>query len=117
MTPRRDFRQEELWPVYPEVPGARPTDTSLAAAESVAETAETLREAVFGWILLRKGGGSTADETAEALDLSILTVRPRVSELRAQGRIVDSGERRTNASGRRAIVWIVPPAEAGERPA
>jgi|GEM_PF-789795 len=109
MTPR-DARQEELFPAYPEVPGARPDDTSLAAADSVAEEAATLREAVFGWILLRKAGGSTADEAAEALELSILTVRPRVSELRAQGRIVDGGERRANASGRRAIVWIVPPA-------
>ncbi len=51
--------------------------------------------------------GATADEVAYALKYSILTVRPRVSELYKLGLIVDSGLRRKNASGKNAIVWIV----------
>ena len=34
--------------------------------------------------------------------------RPRVTELRALGEVVNSGMRRENASGRSAIVWRVP---------
>jgi predicted ArsR family transcriptional regulator len=49
--------------------------------------------------------GATADEIATELGESVLSVRPRVSELRALGEIEETGERRVNESGRRAIVW------------
>jgi hypothetical protein len=51
--------------------------------------------------------GLTADEVAYALGYSILTVRPRVSELKRMKLIVDAGLRRPNASGRNAIAWRV----------
>jgi predicted ArsR family transcriptional regulator len=54
--------------------------------------------------LLRRGP-LTADALAERLDLPILYVRPRVSELVSQERIVASGERAPNASGRLAHKW------------
>jgi predicted ArsR family transcriptional regulator len=57
--------------------------------------------------LLRKGRPLTADDLAERLDLSILYVRPRVSELVKQARIVASGDRGLNASGRFANKWMV----------
>jgi len=49
----------------------------------------------------------TTDETAAGLGLSRLTVRPRFSELRARHQVVDTGARRLNDSGKRAIVWAV----------
>ncbi|MDO8430925.1 MAG: hypothetical protein Q7S58_00800 [Candidatus Binatus sp.] len=49
--------------------------------------------------------GATADEIAYVLKRSVLTVRPRVSELSGMKAIVDSGARRANTSGRSAIVW------------
>jgi len=49
--------------------------------------------------------GATADEIAYELKYSILTVRPRVSELRKMGLITDTEKRRPNTSGRNAIVW------------
>ena len=52
--------------------------------------------------------GATADEIAYSLKYSILTVRPRVSELRKMNKIVDSGSRRQNSSGRMAIAWKCP---------
>lgn len=47
----------------------------------------------------------TTDECASLLEESVLSIRPRFSELRALGQITDTGDRRLNDSGRRAIVW------------
>jgi predicted ArsR family transcriptional regulator len=49
----------------------------------------------------------TADMLADRLDLSILYVRPRVSELVTKERIVASGDRGLNASGKMAQKWTV----------
>ena len=55
--------------------------------------------------LLAKGPALTADALADRLALSILYVRPRVSELVKQSRIVASGDRGMNASGKFARKW------------
>jgi hypothetical protein len=47
---------------------------------------------------------AAADSIAAMLDLSILTVRPRLTELRIMNLVFDTGIRRPNASGRNAIV-------------
>jgi predicted ArsR family transcriptional regulator len=57
--------------------------------------------------LLTRGNALTADALADRLDLSILYVRPRVSELAKQARIVASGDRGMNASGKFARKWTV----------
>jgi hypothetical protein len=57
--------------------------------------------------LLAKGPALTADALADRLDLSILYVRPRVSELVKKSKIVASGEVGLNASGRFARKWMV----------
>jgi len=49
----------------------------------------------------------TADEVATAMELSVLTVRPRITELALLGKIEDAGIRRANVSGKKAIVWRV----------
>ncbi|MEM7121911.1 MAG: hypothetical protein AAF563_11580 [Pseudomonadota bacterium] len=66
----------------------------------------TIREQVFDCLWF--SDGLTPDEVASRLGLSVLTVRPRCSELMRHGRIVDSGTRRVNASGRKAKVLVVP---------
>lgn len=88
---------------YPHVAGAKTSGTSADAAVTV--DAHGLRALVL-WSLASLGP-RTADEVASALCLSVLSVRPRFSELRRLGRIEDTGERRTNASGRSAAVWRV----------
>ncbi len=67
-----------------------------------------IRSKVFAY-LTEHPAGATADEIAAELNYSILTIRPRVSELNKQRRIIDSGLRRRNASGRNAIVWVTAP--------
>ncbi len=64
-----------------------------------------VRGEVLAW-LQENREGATADEIAYLLKYSILTVRPRVSELNKMHLIVDSGLRRPNTSGRSAIVWV-----------
>lgn len=66
----------------------------------------TVRREVLAHLEKIAPEGGTADEIADALKRSILTVRPRVSELNKAALIRDSGERRRNASGHGAIVWM-----------
>lgn len=68
-------------------------------------TAASLRAACHG--VLESTHGLTADEVAGVLDESILSIRPRITELKELGIVEDSGVRRLNASGKRATVWRV----------
>ena len=83
--------------------GYRRVDTSLNAALAIQSPAENYRQAVL--TELQSHGPMTADEIAERLNLSILTVRPRLTELRAVGKLTDTGQRRKTPSGRPSIVW------------
>lgn len=88
---------------YPHQPGAQDRDTSRAAADHAGETAPLLRAKALA--VLERSNGLTADEVAGRLGLSILSIRPRITELSRLGKVRDSGHRRRNASGRNAIVW------------
>ncbi len=90
---------------YPHLAGFKAPGTSQAAAATV--DAKTLRGQVLR--TLERCGDLTADEIAHRLAESILSIRPRLSELRALGLVVDSGRRRPNASGRSAIVFSLAP--------
>jgi hypothetical protein len=65
-----------------------------------------IRNEVYDYVVANPEG-ATADEIAQAIKRSAFTVRPRVSELYHSNKIIDSGARRKNASGRSAIVWRV----------
>lgn len=100
---------------YPNHPGAQDRDTSRAAADDAAETAPQLRARALA--VLERSNGLTADEVAGRLGLSILSIRPRVTELSRLGKVRDSGQRRQNASGKSAIVWapVFPARLEGQR--
>lgn len=88
---------------YPHTPGAKERGaTSEEAAVRMHGTAHLIREEVLEAL---KAEPMTADEIAAAIDRPILSVRPRVSELRRLGSITTTGERRTNESGMTAHVW------------
>jgi len=89
---------------YPTSPGHKATGTSAASAAKMASAAPVLREKCMSAL---EGRPLTADEVAAACGESILAIRPRISELKRAGDIIDSGDRRPNASGHRAIVWKI----------
>lgn len=88
---------------YPNAPGYKARETSREAGEKIANRAPVIRERIVD--LLTPALQLTADEAADLLRLPILAVRPRFSELATQGKVIDSGQRRPNSSGKRAIVW------------
>lgn len=88
---------------YPHAPGAQKRETSQEAAASAVDAAPQLRAKALA--VLEHSNGLTADEVAGRLGLSILSIRPRVTELSRLGKVRDTGNRRLNVSGRRAIVW------------
>jgi predicted transcriptional regulator len=99
MTDLFDYRDR-----YPHAPGFKRDGTSKDAAGAVKDAAPTLRGLCLEAI---KNRPRTADEVARRLNRSVLSVRPRVSELHELGLIEETGERRANASGHKAAVWRV----------
>ena len=94
--------QISLFTEYPLRPSYKYRDTSAQAAVAMEPRAPTLRDRCYRVLQQR---ARTADEVAAALGETVLAVRPRVTELARQRRVVDTGIRRENASGRKAAVW------------
>lgn len=86
------------------VPARRGSDTSQAAARALRADIGRLRRRVADHYAAIWPAAHTPDEAAAALTLSILTVRPRTTELVKSGVLEDTGERRANRSGRQARV-------------
>lgn len=84
------------------------TDTRHEARPAP-QAAATLRELCLRHVHASPAG-ATADETAAAIGSTPAAVRPRFTELKKAGQIRDSGGRRRNDSGKRAVVWIPAPA-------
>ncbi|UGY23836.1 winged helix-turn-helix domain-containing protein [Bradyrhizobium septentrionale] len=76
--------------------GFKEEETSEEAADKAETSAAFWREAALAYITANPG--RTADEVAAALKKTPYTIRPRVSELRKAGLIVNDG-RGVNASG------------------
>lgn len=102
-------------PGYPNRPGWKEPTTSRDAAEKVAPAAKTLRDQVLAAFRNAWPAGHTADEIAALLGKSVLSVRPRLSELRKAKEIVPAMAgpfpsakpmHRKNESGLDAIVWV-----------
>jgi hypothetical protein len=101
-------RLASLFRTYPKAPGFKAPGTSQAAAVAFTGPAAILRSRVLDCITATPDG-KTADEIAEQLNCSVLSVRPRVSELHRDGQIEQTGARRKNASGMSANVWRIAP--------
>lgn len=94
---------------YPHVPGHRGnSDTGIAAAQSMIPFVGTIRNRVLAVVAVAGLTGAIGDEVGDALDLLPHQVRARLSELRRDGKVADSGKRRKGASGRSGIAWVLP---------
>lgn len=93
--------------VYPNSPGHRAVETSIAAAEALAPALGRLQRMAENAIREAGAQGLTADELAARLNMDRWSIQPRTSELKRKGVIRDSGNRRPNCTGKMAIVWIV----------
>ena len=87
---------------YPTSPGWKRTETSRDAARATVGRAASLQADCLE--VLRKHGPLTADEIAERLGESVLSIRPRLSELKELHAVIATGERRKNKSGHGADV-------------
>lgn len=90
---------------YPDSPGFKSSGPSEEAAHKVTGRAAILRAQVLERYRKVYPQGLTADEVASALNQSVLSIRPRVSELHRNGEITDTKTRRKNDSGMSATVW------------
>jgi hypothetical protein len=93
---------------YPESPGSK-SPHSREAARQIANHAGTVRGIILAEYRAAFPRGLTADEVAKLAEESVLTARPRVSELGAQGLLERTCERRKNDSGMTAAVWRASP--------
>jgi hypothetical protein len=83
-------------------PSAQRVSTSNADAHHLPPV--VVGEAVLA-VIKASADGMTCDDVESATGLRHQTASARVNELGRLGAIVDSGERRATASGRKAIVW------------
>lgn len=81
--------------------------TQLASLAATKRHACVVRDQVLDAIKSFGSEGLTGHECAAVLDIVKETVQPRISELHTDGQVRDSGQRRRNASGKKAIVWVV----------
>lgn len=100
-------------PHYPRTPGSKGGETSRLAAQRIAPSVTALRRSVVEE--LRRQPDQTADEIAGRLGISFLSIRPRCSELRANGVIAPSG-RGLSSTGSPANKWRLVAAHGGGAP-
>jgi hypothetical protein len=92
-------------PVYPNSPGWKGGETSREAGNAISADAKNLRGKVLSLMRDLAPEALTADQIAIRLRRSILSVRPRVSELARLGKLVSVEERGKNESGMSARKW------------
>jgi hypothetical protein len=90
---------------YPNNAGYKKRRTSKIAGLEITKKAPTIRKQCLQIVKNKNTYGATPDEVADLLNLSILSVRPRFSELVLKGCIKDTKSTRKNKSGKSAIVW------------
>lgn len=92
---------------YPIAPGSKGSaETSRAAADDIAPKAISIRQRVFEALKLQP---MSPEQICEHIGEPIWNVRPRLSEIAAQGLIEDSGKRHLSASSKAVIIWRIKP--------
>lgn len=84
-------------------------ETSHIAAARAEGLAARHRALVYA--TLREHGPLASEQIASMTGLDTLQVMKRVSDLRNDGAVVDSGDRRMTRTGRAAAVWMIKPVQ------
>ena len=84
-------------------------DTSHVSAERAESMAARHKLAIYAAI--KADGPQTSDEIARKVGLLPHQVIKRVSDLRNENAVIDSGERRQTRTGRPAAVWKLAPVQ------
>ncbi len=79
---------------------------SNAAHRSIVLSKATMRRRVVAYVRERGELGATSDEIEAALGMPHQTVSARITEAKAGGELVKSGDRRLTRSGRSAAVLV-----------
>jgi predicted ArsR family transcriptional regulator len=92
---------------YPNSPGYRANapETSREAAEAIAPMARNHRAQVLAVLKEAYPESRSSDQIAHAIGLSPYSVRPRVSELQAAGKVERTDDRAKNDGGRSVVLW------------
>ena len=86
------------------------SDTRRDSFQAISESLGDRKREVYAaiWIRNKLGMGYTAAEIALCLDKPVGPITARLRELRLDGFIKDSGDRRVNPeTGRRQTVWVL----------
>jgi hypothetical protein len=87
-------------------PAVMTSDTSIAAADAIAPSANRLRTLVYDTLRAAGAEGMTDEELQDATGLQGSCQRPRRVELVARNLVRDSGRTRPTRSGRAATLWV-----------
>ena len=90
---------------YPYKAGHRNVDTSVKSADFINKNLKRISKVVLIELAKVFPKGLTGSEIANKCERNILSVRPRTSELKLQGLIVDTEKRRKNDGGQTEIVY------------
>lgn len=89
---------------YPYKAGHRKVRTSISAANETNKKISRLHKQVL-LELARNPNGLTGSELSNLTKVSILTIRPRTTELKLQGLIIDSESTKKNENGKPEIIY------------
>ena len=106
MSPHPDLFEPSLRDLDTVPPAPGKTDTSQEAADYVAPKLTGLRKGVYEAVAAAASDGITPERIADEQDIWLYTVKPRLTELKQAGLVVDSGRRQENSRGRNEIVYI-----------
>jgi predicted ArsR family transcriptional regulator len=91
---------------YPNYPGSKDSapETSRDAARTVVEIAKTHRDKILE-ALKGETFGLSSEGIAGKVGLTKYSVRPRISELVASGKVIETPFREKNSEGRNVVIW------------
>ena len=104
----RNRRRPSSRATYPHTPGFKDNGTGKEAALAYAPKAGSRRGQVLAGL---DRGPATAEQIAKLIDLHWYLTRPRLSELKALGLVIETGDRGAGALGGRVNVWRLTTAE------